>query len=232
MIRPMKITVTVFSTLLLMGSALCQVPKHTVRGYPMLDANHVYRPGEQVRVEAPHGVYSGLLAMDGVYFVRPVNVTITRRNKVSNSLFNWDGGLVADVRHSTSAAWEKRTFAGGCENIDLTVGQIEMGRFDDKDQMLIGDHGPICELKPVDNGGSEAYTSAQSESAAVAQLRTTNTAEVTYFSSNGGKYGTIQDLISTGLLDRRDAGEIDGYSYEVQVQEQGRIIHQGSGALP
>jgi hypothetical protein len=50
-------------------------------------------------------------------------------------------------------------------------------------------------------------------------LRTINTEEVAYFSSTGGKYGTIQDLISAGLLDRRYAGEIDGYSYEVQVQE-------------
>ena len=59
------------------------------------------------------------------------------------------------------------------------------------------------------------------ESAARAELRTINTEEVAYFSSTGGKYGTIQDLISAGLLDRRYAGEIDGYSYEVQVQEQG-----------
>ena len=59
------------------------------------------------------------------------------------------------------------------------------------------------------------------ESAARAQLRTINTEEVAYFST-GGKYGTIQDLISAGLLDRRYAGEIDGYSYAVQVQEQGK----------
>jgi hypothetical protein len=57
------------------------------------------------------------------------------------------------------------------------------------------------------------------ESAARAQLRTINTEEVAYFSSTGGKYGTIQDLISAGLLGRRYAGEIDGYSYKVQVQE-------------
>jgi hypothetical protein len=60
------------------------------------------------------------------------------------------------------------------------------------------------------------------ESAARTQLRTINTEEVAYFSSTGGKYGTIQDLISAGLLDRRYVGEIDGYSYAVQVQEQGK----------
>jgi hypothetical protein len=60
------------------------------------------------------------------------------------------------------------------------------------------------------------------ESVARAQLRTINTEEVTYSSSTGGKYGTIQDLISAGLLDRRYLGEIDGYWYEVQVQEEGK----------
>jgi hypothetical protein len=159
----MKITATIFVTLLLSGSALGHEPKQTVRGYPMLDSNHVYRPDEQVRVEKPHGVNSGLLTMDRVYFVRPVNVTVARRTNLSNSSFNWDGGLVADVRHATSAAWEKRTFAGQCENIDLTVGQTEVGGFDDKGQMLIGDHGPLCEFMPLDDERSIAYTSSRSE---------------------------------------------------------------------
>lgn len=56
----------------------------------------------------------------------------------------------------------------------------------------------------------------QAESSAVAQLRVINTAEVTY-ASVGGRYGTIQDMIAAGLLDRRFAGEIDGYSFEVRL---------------
>jgi hypothetical protein len=159
----MKITAAIVGTLLLIGSALGHEPKQTVRGYPMLDANHVYRPDEQVRVEKPHGLNSGLLTMDRVYFVRPVTVTIARRTNLSNLSFMWDGGLVAEVRHATSAAWEKRTFTGRCENIDLTVGQTEVGGFDDKDQMLIGDHGPLCEFKPFDDERAIAYTSPRSE---------------------------------------------------------------------
>ena len=42
---------------------------------------------------------------------------------------------------------------------------------------------------------------AANESAAVANLRTVNTAEVTYLSSSGGSYGEIDDLVSAGLLD-------------------------------
>jgi len=42
---------------------------------------------------------------------------------------------------------------------------------------------------------------AANESAAVANLRTINTAEVTYLSSSGGSYGDLSDLVTAGLID-------------------------------
>jgi prepilin-type N-terminal cleavage/methylation domain-containing protein len=56
---------------------------------------------------------------------------------------------------------------------------------------------------------------AANESAAVATLRTINTAQVTYLSSNGGNYGTISNLVSAGLLDTRFNGTVGGYIYTV-----------------
>ena len=53
-------------------------------------------------------------------------------------------------------------------------------------------------------GGSRE---AANESAAVANLRTINTALVTYLAANGGRYGGIPDLIQAGLLDGRFGGE-------------------------
>src|SRR5947208_9919264 len=53
------------------------------------------------------------------------------------------------------------------------------------------------------------------ESSAVAQLRTINTAEVTYLSSNQGAYGSLPQLITQGLLDTRFAGSVSGYNYSV-----------------
>src|SRR3954468_4773660 len=44
---------------------------------------------------------------------------------------------------------------------------------------------------------------AANESAAVANLRTINTAQVTYLSSSGGNYGAISNLMTAGLLDSR-----------------------------
>jgi hypothetical protein len=53
------------------------------------------------------------------------------------------------------------------------------------------------------------------ESSAVAQLRTINTAEVTYLSSNQGSYGGIPELITAGLLDNRFTGSVSGYTFTV-----------------
>jgi prepilin-type N-terminal cleavage/methylation domain-containing protein len=53
------------------------------------------------------------------------------------------------------------------------------------------------------------------ESAAVAQLRTINTAEVTYLSSNQGAFGSIADLVTQGLLDSRFLGSVSGYNFTI-----------------
>jgi type IV pilus assembly protein PilA len=55
------------------------------------------------------------------------------------------------------------------------------------------------------------------ESSAVAQLRTINTAEVTYIASNSGSYGSIPLLITQGLLDARFTSSISGYNFTADV---------------
>jgi type IV pilus assembly protein PilA len=56
---------------------------------------------------------------------------------------------------------------------------------------------------------------AADEAAAVASLRTVNTAEITYLSSSGGNYGNITALIAAGLLDDTFTGTKAGYNYTV-----------------
>src|SRR5947199_8532569 len=55
------------------------------------------------------------------------------------------------------------------------------------------------------------------ESSAVAELRTFNTSEVSYVSSNQGSYGDIPSLITQRLLDGRFVGSISGYNLTVTV---------------
>jgi len=56
---------------------------------------------------------------------------------------------------------------------------------------------------------------AANESAAVAQVRTITTAEVTYLSSSGGSYGSVSQLVSAGMLDSGFSSTKGGYNYSV-----------------
>ena len=58
---------------------------------------------------------------------------------------------------------------------------------------------------------------AAQESSAVSNIRTINTAEVTYLSSNAGNYGSIPQLITAGLLDGRFATSVSGYVFVVDA---------------
>jgi prepilin-type N-terminal cleavage/methylation domain-containing protein len=53
------------------------------------------------------------------------------------------------------------------------------------------------------------------ESHAVANLRTLNTAEVQYLSSNQGSYGDLPSLITAGMLDFRYAAPTAGYTFNI-----------------
>jgi type IV pilus assembly protein PilA len=67
------------------------------------------------------------------------------------------------------------------------------------------------------------------ESSAVAQLRTINTAEVTYIGSNQGSYGDIPSLVTQGLLDARFTGQISGYLFNIAVS--GNIYTANANAV-
>jgi len=48
-------------------------------------------------------------------------------------------------------------------------------------------------------------------------MRTLNTAEVQYISSNQGKYGDLPSMVSLGLLDARFTQGSAGYNFDVQL---------------
>jgi hypothetical protein len=95
---------------------------------------------------------------------------------------------------------------------DLSDIEITIPKQDGTSSGSSTDEGPVGVVVSSFGGGSRE---AANESAAIAQLRTINTAEVTFLSSNGGKYGTIPQLIEAGLLDQRFASPISGFSYSI-----------------
>jgi prepilin-type N-terminal cleavage/methylation domain-containing protein len=73
---------------------------------------------------------------------------------------------------------------------------------------------------------------AANESAAVANLRTINTAEVTYLSSNGGQYGDLDAMIVAGLLDETFTGTKAGYNYTVDATDPNNYTAEAVPASP
>jgi type IV pilus assembly protein PilA len=59
---------------------------------------------------------------------------------------------------------------------------------------------------------------AANETAAVSNMRTLNTAEVSYSSAEGGVYGAMSELIASGFVDSRfTAGNISGYAFTIEL---------------
>src|SRR6185436_17516672 len=61
---------------------------------------------------------------------------------------------------------------------------------------------------------------AANESPAVATVRTMTTAQVTYLSSSGGRYGGLSNLQTGGLLDNAFPNK-GGYTYAIEVNTGG-----------
>ena len=59
------------------------------------------------------------------------------------------------------------------------------------------------------------------DSAAVANLRTINTAEYTYRDSHSGSFGTLTDLVEMKLIDDTFLGRKTGYRYSITVDATG-----------
>ncbi len=59
---------------------------------------------------------------------------------------------------------------------------------------------------------------AANESAAVANMRNLNSAEVSYSSANSGLYGSMSSLVTAGLIDGRyNSANFSGFQYTVQL---------------
>jgi len=58
---------------------------------------------------------------------------------------------------------------------------------------------------------------AANETAAVSNLRNVNTAEVSYSSTHNGSYGSVDDLVTAGLIDNRYQGTLSGYNMVVTL---------------
>ena len=141
----MRCQAVLWAVLLLIPPAFSQHldSSSAVYGYPAaVNANRVYSPGQNVKVDEPHGVYTGVILMDDYYFLRPLAVTETERKTDATM-----GSLSASVRRATSPTWQTATLAFVCENRDFKVGRAELARIPDGKQLIVGSRDSVCTLK-------------------------------------------------------------------------------------
>jgi hypothetical protein len=127
-----------------------------VNGYPTLDANRVYVAGQQVKVDEPHGVYTGLLVMDDYYFLNPLIVSEAERKSEGGTAFAVRGSLLVEVRHAINSAWDKAAFSYDCENREFRMDRTELARMSERKEFIVGDHGAVCVLKSLPDSDAKA----------------------------------------------------------------------------
>jgi hypothetical protein len=69
------------------------------------------------------------------------------------------------------------------------------------------------------------------ETSAVANLKTLNTAQISYTTLSGGTYGTMADLVGAALIDSRFNGTLSGYNYTFDVTANLRNFTAYANAL-
>jgi prepilin-type N-terminal cleavage/methylation domain-containing protein len=55
------------------------------------------------------------------------------------------------------------------------------------------------------------------ETSAVANLKSLNTAQISYTAISGGTYGTMSELVNQGLIDSRFNTSVSGYAYTFDI---------------
>ncbi len=108
-----------------------------------VDSDKVYSPGQKIKFDEPHGVYTGLLSADSTYFFCPVNLTVTKRGSLAKYENYEDGSLTVFVRRATDRQWTKKVLPYRCENRMLNPGKMEYAVFNGK-EMEVGSHDSLC----------------------------------------------------------------------------------------
>ena len=67
------------------------------------------------------------------------------------------------------------------------------------------------------------YAEPKNEAAAVARIQNINTAQSKYMSSHQ-KYGTLQELVDAGLLERAFLDQAQGYRFRIETQESEYVV--------
>lgn len=110
-----------------------------------VDSTKTYQAGQKIKYDEPHGVYTGMLETNKLYFVCPVTLTVTKRGSLAKGETFEEGTISLFIRKSVDAKWTRTVFAYKCEDLELNPGKMEYAVFNGS-QIQVGSHNALCEF--------------------------------------------------------------------------------------
>lgn len=111
-----------------------------------VDSDRVYDAHEEVKYDEAHGVYSGMVNTDQLYFVCPIRSAASLSDSRSRFETYEEGTILVYVRHATDRQWTRKTLSYTCENRTLKAGKTEWA-FSNDGGLQVGSHNSICTLQ-------------------------------------------------------------------------------------
>ena len=111
-----------------------------------VDSDRVYNPHDEIRYDDPHGIYSGLMSVDTLYFVCPIRSSSIGTGPRARFETYEEGSILVYVRRATDKQWTRRTLNYDCEDRLLKAGKMEWA-FSNDTGLQIGSHNSVCQLQ-------------------------------------------------------------------------------------
>jgi hypothetical protein len=111
-----------------------------------VDSDRVYDAHEEIKYDEPHGVYTGLINTDQLYFICPIRSSVSSSGSRTRYETYEEGTILVYVRHATDRQWTRKTLSYNCEDRTLKTRKIEWA-FSNDNGLQVGSHNSICTLQ-------------------------------------------------------------------------------------
>lgn len=111
-----------------------------------VDSDRVYSAHDEIKYDEPHGVFSGEMSVDTLYFVCPIRSTASSSGGQSRYETFEAGTVVVLLRRATERQWTRKTFSYDCDNRTLKPEKMEWAFFNGRG-LQVGNHNSICTLE-------------------------------------------------------------------------------------
>jgi hypothetical protein len=111
-----------------------------------VDSDRVYNPHDEIKYDEPHGIYSGQMSVDTLFFVCPIRSSISASEGRTRYETYEQGAILVYVRRATDRQWTRKTLTYDCEGHALKPGKMEWA-FSNDNGLQVGSRDSICLLQ-------------------------------------------------------------------------------------